>query len=83
LTLAILANYEELYEWSTTSAQDFWSTAWDFTNIISSSKGDHVLDGSVPMNAIPVWFKDARLNWAENLLWCRSPDKVAIIATGS
>ncbi|CAM0140113.1 hypothetical protein VKS41_005726 [Umbelopsis sp. WA50703] len=77
-----LANYEELYEWSTTSAQDFWSTAWDFTNIISSSKGDHVLDGSVPMNAIPVWFKDARLNWAENLLWCRSPDKVAIIATG-
>lgn len=35
------------------------------------------------MDSIPVWFKESRLNFAENLLWARKDsDKVAIIATG-
>jgi hypothetical protein len=34
------------------------------------------------MDDIPVWFKEARLNFAENLLWCRRSDKTAIVATG-
>jgi acetoacetyl-CoA synthetase len=76
------ATYDDLYEWSVSSIEDFWSTCWDFTNIISSSKGSQVLDTTVPMDDIPEWFNGARLNWAENSLWCRSSDKVAMIATG-
>jgi acyl-coenzyme A synthetase/AMP-(fatty) acid ligase len=36
------------------------------------------------MDNIPVWFKEARLNFAENLLWAakKDTDKTAIIATG-
>ena len=60
----------------------FWSNVWDYTNIISSAKATEVLDLSLSMDAIPEWFKGARLNFAENLLWCKSSDKVAIIATG-
>ncbi|KAI9279063.1 acetoacetate-CoA ligase [Umbelopsis sp. AD052] len=77
-----LANYDDLYEWSVNSIEDFWSTTWDFTNMLSSKKGQQVLDTTVPMDAIPEWFKGAKLNWAENSLWCRSSEKVAIIATG-
>ncbi|ORX49194.1 acetoacetate-CoA ligase [Hesseltinella vesiculosa] len=77
-----LQNYQELYEWSVTEPALFWSDVWDRTNIVASNKGDHVLDKEAPMDSIPNWFGDARLNFAENLLWCRSPDKTAIIATG-
>lgn len=36
------------------------------------------------MDSIPVWFKDSRLNFAENLLWANKKDseKAAIISTG-
>lgn len=78
-----LANYDDLYEWSVNSVENFWSTTWDFTNMLSSTKGSQVLDTTVPMDGIPEWFKGARLNWAENSLWCRSSDKVAMIATGN
>jgi len=34
------------------------------------------------MDAFPAWFESARLNFAENALWCKDPSKTAIIATG-
>ena len=34
------------------------------------------------MDAFPAWFGTARLNFAENALWCKDPTKTAIIATG-
>lgn len=34
------------------------------------------------MDAFPAWFPSARLNFAENALWCKDPTKTAIIATG-
>jgi len=34
------------------------------------------------MDAFPAWFPTARLNYAENALWCKDPHKAAIIATG-
>ncbi|KAI8061778.1 acetoacetate-CoA ligase [Gongronella butleri] len=77
-----LKTYQDLYEWSVTEPALFWSTVWDRTGIVSSEKGEHVLDKDAPMDSIPNWFKDARLNFAENLLWCRSKEKTAIIATG-
>lgn len=35
------------------------------------------------MDQIPEWFIGAKLNFAENLLWCRDPEKVALISTGT
>ncbi|RUS31282.1 acetoacetate-CoA ligase [Jimgerdemannia flammicorona] len=77
-----LANYVELWQWSTTSIADFWSEVWHYTGVISSQQWDNVIDTSVPMDQIPVWFRGAMLNFAENLLWCRSAEKLAVIVTG-
>ncbi|CAO3592318.1 unnamed protein product [Absidia cylindrospora] len=77
-----LANYQELYEWSVSQPEAFWSEVWDKTAIISSVKATRVLDTSRRMDSIPEWFEGALLNVAENMLWCRSADKTAIIATG-
>lgn len=45
-----------------------------------------VIDESVPMDSVPVWFTGARLNFAENLLrYAKSPDasdRTCIIACG-
>ena len=35
------------------------------------------------MDQIPAWFSGARINFAENLLWCRDKNKVAIISAGT
>ncbi|KAI7861010.1 acetoacetate-CoA ligase [Circinella umbellata] len=77
-----LQNYQELWQWSVDNPAVFWSNVWDYTNIISSAKATEVLDSSLSMDTIPEWFKGARLNFAENLLWCKSPDKVAMVVTG-
>lgn len=57
-------------------------TVWEYTNVIASHRGERVLDTSKRLDEIPKWFMDARLNFAENLLWCRSTEKVALVATG-
>lgn len=68
-----LANYEELYAFSTTRIADFWGTVWDEVGIIGdkgvSSDGEwHVVDEGRTPAENPEWFKDAKINWAENLL---------------
>ncbi|CAG8558428.1 12528_t:CDS:2 [Ambispora gerdemannii] len=49
---------------------------------IELSKIAAMIVESKPMDHIPGWFLGARLNFAENLLWCRDPDKIALISTG-
>lgn len=73
-----LQSYHDLYNWSTTHIDHFWSTVWDETGVIGV-KGNHVVDLSASPPANPPWFSDAKLNWAENMLHCRSPEKIAII----
>ncbi|KAI9482744.1 MAG: acetoacetate-CoA ligase [Benjaminiella poitrasii] len=77
-----VTDYRRLWKWSVEHPELFWSEVWDYTNIISSIKGSHVVHKDEPMDTIPVWFNEARLNLAENLLWCRSAEKTAIVATG-
>ncbi|KAJ6485031.1 acetoacetyl-CoA synthetase [Mycena vitilis] len=72
-----LRTYHDLYLWSTENIADFWAEAWDVTNIIGE-KGTHVVDESVNISENPPWFTEARVNWAENMLHCRS-NKVALI----
>jgi len=40
-----LRDYHDLYTWSITNIDKFWSLVWDFTNIIGY-KGNHVVDSS-------------------------------------
>lgn len=73
-----LASYSDLYEWSIEHTDEFWSDVWDDTGVLGH-KGDHVVNVSALPPVNPTWFSQARLNWAENMLQCRSPDKVALI----
>lgn len=73
-----LSSYYDLYQWSTKHIDYFWSLVWDFTNVIGH-KGEHVVDNAATPSANPQWFSDAKLNWAENMLQCRSPDKIALV----
>ncbi|GBE79455.1 Malonamoyl-CoA synthetase vrtB [Sparassis crispa] len=73
-----LSSYLDLYNWSIDKIDDFWSEVWDETAVVGD-KGAHVVDTTAPPPANPLWFTEAKLNYAENLLKCRSPDKTALI----
>ncbi|KAJ3505943.1 hypothetical protein NLJ89_g7142 [Agrocybe chaxingu] len=73
-----LANYYDLYKWSTAHLDLFWGNVWDEASIIGD-KGLHVVDNATLPSANPAWFTDARVNWAENMLHCRSTIKIALI----
>lgn len=73
-----LRTYHDLWLWSTSHIADFWAAVWDATSIIGE-KGSHVVDESVNISENPPWFLEARVNWAENMLHCRSGDKIALI----
>lgn len=73
-----LASYEQLYEWSTIHIDNFWGLVWDETDVIGF-KGEHVVDNSALPPDNPSWFKDARMNWAQNMLRSRSATKTAMI----
>lgn len=72
-----LDNYEQLYEWSVQCDSDFWAEFFSFSGLVHSSTYSEVVEAK-PMNEIPVWFKGARLNYAENVLEKGNPDKVAL-----
>ena len=60
-------DYFELYDWSVTEVEKFWSSLWDFCGVIAETRGERVLaDGNKMPGA--QFFPDARLNFAENLL---------------
>jgi acetoacetyl-CoA synthetase len=66
------SDYESLYQWSIDDKESFWSTLWDFCEVIGG-KGEHVLiDGENIEKA--QWFPDATLNFAENLLRNKSSE---------
>ena len=73
-----LASYEDLYHWSTEHIDRFWSQVWDDTGVLGH-KGAHVVDPAARPPDNPAWFAQARLNWAENMLRVRSPEKTALV----
>ncbi|CAE6445670.1 unnamed protein product [Rhizoctonia solani] len=73
-----LSSYDQLWSWSTENIAEFWDLVWEDTNIIGD-RGPHVIDRSALPADNPEWFIGSQANWAENALWCRSPDKIAII----
>ncbi|KAJ9475186.1 putative Acetyl-coenzyme A synthetase 1 (putative) [Pseudozyma hubeiensis] len=79
-----LSTYDELWKWSCTNLNDFWTTVWDSTHVVSSAKASRAIQDDAPIYPPPQWFPGARLNFAENLLRHGVPssplaDKVAVI----
>lgn len=73
-----LGSYQDLYHWSTSNIDLFWSQVWDHTQIIGG-KGEHIVDATAAPAKNPAWFPESVVNFAENLLSNRSPDTAAIV----
>ena len=72
--------YSALHQWSLEHKEQFWSSVWDYCEVIAESKGTQVLiDGNKMPGA--KWFPEARLNFTENLLRKRGGD-IAIVFRG-
>ncbi len=71
--------YDELWQWSVTDLEGFWSSLWDYFGIRASVPYERVL-GSRAMPGAE-WFPGARLNYAEHMLG-RDDDagEVAVVA---
>lgn len=63
-----LPDYHAFWRWSCDNPSTFWKECWQEVGIIASKTGDHVLDQDATMYPPPLWFKEAKLNSAENWL---------------
>jgi acetoacetyl-CoA synthetase len=71
-------DYHELWRWSVANLEEFWSSIWEYFDVIGTRGSDVVLaDSSMPG---ATWFPDATVNWAENLLRDVDNDKPALVA---
>ncbi|WP_319456951.1 MULTISPECIES: acetoacetate--CoA ligase [unclassified Mycobacterium] len=60
------ADYDELWEWSTSDLSGFWRSVWDYFDVVAEGDPTRVLiDEHMPGAE---WFPDVRLNYAENQL---------------
>ena len=73
------ADYAELWQWSVDDLPGFWSSIWDYFEVIAHSPATGTLSGGMPDAR---WFDGATLNYAEHML--RMPgaadDAVMVIA---
>ena len=84
-----LSSYAALHRWSVEHREEFWAELWGFTGVIAVGRGkrepwDAVLEAGDRMQPPtptlgPIWFRGARLNFAENLLR-RRDDADAIVS---
>ena len=70
-------SYNELWEWSVTDLEGFWSSVWDFCGVVSSEPYERVL----PRREMPgaEWFPGTKLNYAEHIFLRARPDEPAIL----
>ncbi|KAF8770329.1 Acetoacetyl-CoA synthetase like protein [Argiope bruennichi] len=72
-------DYWEFHEWSYKNYPEFWDCVWRFFDIVHSKPYSQVYDKKNGFESME-WFKDARLNYAENMLKYRDSE-IAIIST--
>ena len=75
-----LRDFDELYDFSVQEAEKFWQSLISFAEVVSETWGGDVLKnpGKMPGS---IWFPDAKLNYAENLLR-RKDDTDALVFWG-
>jgi acetoacetyl-CoA synthetase len=73
------ADYQELWAWSSSDLEAFWSSIWEFCEVRAAAPYERVLARREMPGA--EWFPGARLNYAENLLAAApAEDAPAIVA---
>ena len=77
----VFASYADFHSWSVDNREAFWSALWDFGGIVGE-KGNRVIGQDTMPGA--VFFPDAKLNFAENLLApaAAHPDRDAFVFWG-
>jgi acetoacetyl-CoA synthetase len=73
-------DYASLHRWSIEAPEAFWQAVWSFCGVIGDGGDGRVVDHADQMPGA-VWFPEARLNFAENLLR-RRDDSPALIFQG-
>ncbi|MBB1462714.1 acetoacetate--CoA ligase [Vibrio sp. SG41-7] len=68
-----LKNYAELHQWSVEHPESFWQNVWQFCGMVGLQGGDTKNQGESrwqqpKSNRDAVWFPNAQVNYAENLL---------------
>jgi acetoacetyl-CoA synthetase len=74
------SSYADFHCWTLLEPEKFWLHVWDACAVRGES-GDVVLENRDAMPGA-VWFPEATLNYAENLLRPRSPDALTMIFYG-
>ncbi|WP_416242614.1 acetoacetate--CoA ligase [Azospira sp. APE16] len=73
---APLNDYDALWQWSVDQPAAFWSLLWDFCGVVGDKGGTVLEDGDKMPGAL--WFPEARLNYAENLLRFAGPEDALV-----
>jgi acetoacetyl-CoA synthetase len=73
-------DYTSLHLWSVEEPEKFWQTLWDFAGVLGDLNDDIVLQHADQM-AGAIFYPNARLNFAENLLR-RRDDTAALVFRG-
>ena len=58
--------YKSLHEWSVHNKKEFWSSFWDFSNIIGEKKGPIIENEKNFIKS--KFFKNCELNFTENII---------------
>jgi acetoacetyl-CoA synthetase len=61
-------DYDTLHRWSIADKGAFWRAVWDFTGVIGEAGERAFIDGAENPMTGAIFFPDARVNLAENLL---------------
>ena len=72
-----VSDYEGLYRFSIERPEQFWVAVWTFCDVLAERRGDTVVRDYDQMPGA-VFFPDARLNFAENLLRRRGNDAAIV-----
>ncbi len=74
-----LDGYHELWRWSVSDLEGFWSSIWDFFEVQAEGGYDRVLASREMPGA--EWFAGTRLNYAEHVFAGKDDDEPAILHT--
>lgn len=75
-----VVDYRTLHAFSVEQPHAFWTSLWDYLDIVAESRGDVVVDDIRRMPGA-AWFPGARLNFAENHLRRRDAGEAIIHRT--
>lgn len=72
------ADYDALWQWSTTELSAFWDSIWDYFGVAGARGGQPALANDAMPGA--VWFPGARLNYVDQVFRHASAARPAIVA---